>query len=247
MPYPPTAVVVPIKREVVDLVSKAEGGQGIVVGEKCSLPPFETLVTTHRPSPLTSEGDSGGSSGLEAAILQDAPGGPYARPSIADRCPTVQKILLMNQNAQVRVRLPGIQQLFQTHSAAGAGCISTAAAVSEATNDVCRGIPTDLSYYHSFRIAAMSSPSPVTTSSPILPIGTDFVRENTPHRTAAAAAAEAAAAAGGDEWTAWSSSSSSWPALPTRSRILSATASSLSWTDILSFSCCCCWSQYQCN
>jgi len=108
----PTAVVVPIKREkVVFSPTPLQDGGGVrmTMEQVYSLPPFETLVSSHPPHNPTS------SSQQQQVKTETVPAtGTNCGSSIADRCPTVQRQL--SQPRSETVRLPGIQQLLQTHS-----------------------------------------------------------------------------------------------------------------------------------
>ena len=126
----PTAVVAPIKRELPDQVPLVAGAQTLAgatmsaVAEKYSLPPFETLVTSHRspdmaaPSPATTTDKRPMQQSTALAV------GVPSSVSVGVPSSTVGTSV----SPETIVRLPGIHQLFQTTSGqpvAGTGnCLS---------------------------------------------------------------------------------------------------------------------------
>jgi len=108
----PMAVVAPIKREIPDEVQvmaepTTQGVVATVGAEKYSLPPFETLVTSHRSPEV-------------AASSPSATTDKHPKPSttVGIGIPSSVSVCVPSSTASVgvSVRLPGIHQLFQTTS-----------------------------------------------------------------------------------------------------------------------------------
>ena len=108
----PMAVVAPIKRELPDetplVAEPTTQGVGTTVGaEKYSLPPFETLVTSHRSPEMTASSPSATTDKHPTPSTTVAMGVPS---SVSAGVPST------TVSVGVSVRLPGIHQLFQTTS-----------------------------------------------------------------------------------------------------------------------------------
>jgi len=110
----PMAVVAPIKRELPDQASLVAeettlaAGVTTVGAEKYSLPPFETLVTSHRSPEMTAASPSSTTNKRPTPSTTVAVGVPSSV-SVGVPSSTVSV-------GGVAVRLPGIHQLFQTTS-----------------------------------------------------------------------------------------------------------------------------------
>lgn len=109
----PTAVVAPIKREIPDqtplVVEQPTLGAGVTVGaEKYCLPPFETLVTSHRSPEMTAASPSTTTDKRPTPSTTVGVGVPS---SVSAGVPSSTGSV-----GGVSVRLPGIHQLFQTTS-----------------------------------------------------------------------------------------------------------------------------------
>ena len=125
----PMAVVAPIKRELPDQVPLVPDEQTAVVAaatagaEKYSLPPFETLVTSHRSPEMTSPST--------ATDKQPATVGVGVPSTVGVGVPSS----MVGISPETMVRLPGIHQLFQTTSGsqpiAGTGTGNSLTAVNE--------------------------------------------------------------------------------------------------------------------
>jgi len=112
----PMAVVAPIKREIPD---EPPLGAGLTLAEaKYSLPPFETLVTSHRSPEMTTSSPSSTSDkpatgvGVPQSVSTGVPS------TVAAGVPLSPAVNVGGSS----IRLPGIHQLFQTTSCdAGTG------------------------------------------------------------------------------------------------------------------------------
>ena len=142
----PTARVAPFKRER----SPEPSGQKLplCLSEKSILPPFETSFAPTIRSALARSPIRGPA----AVTFMDKKG-----LSIADRCPTIQKCLM--QGHPNTTKLPGIQQLFQSHSLAKAHKNKTQALPSPSPS-----VTPPISHY-------VSTPSPQHLRIPT-PVGT---------------------------------------------------------------------------
>lgn len=121
----PMAVVAPIKRELPDevpLVPDETTAALLAAAEKYSLPPFETLVPSHRSPEMATRSPSTTATDKHPTIGVPSPVGV---PSSA-----------VSVSPETMVRLPGIHQLFQTTSGQpvitgnGSGGMSAAAAAA---------------------------------------------------------------------------------------------------------------------